>query len=1052
LAIAFAHMRVLSRSNGGNAVRTSAYNRRADMLNERTGERFYFSDRDDPQHHEILLPDGASEAFRDAAVLWNAAEKAEKRKDSQVAREVLLALPANLEISDEDRLELTRSFVQEHFVSKGVAAQIDIHAPHGEDAESETANWHAHVLVTLRRIEGDRFATKKALDLNPQFGRFGAKRYVNDGWPISTTWRDHQNAFFRASGYEVRVDATAPTRGEHLGPVRMRRWYSDANQRAAEREDVNQQLARDPDVILEALTRNSATFSEKDLFRYLDKHGGSAAERVSLAKAVLQHGDVLSLHDRSDGQEVGRYTTTKVRREEQRTMKQGAAVAAQMGNGVAVEIAQAVAGGMTMREDQLSAFAYATQEGGLKIIEGRAGTGKSYTLEAVRKAHARAGYRVMGLAPTNAVAQDLKANGLTEAKTIHSALFALKNGRDSWNRKLVLVVDEAAMVDTKMLGELLSEAHKAHAKVVLAGDDRQLASIERGGLFTELRRIHGSAEITEVTRQRGWQKQAARDLAEGRFERAVAAFDGHGAITWTADQAEAHAALVEAWATDVAADPSATRFVFAYTNADVDTLNTALRAVRRERGELGADVRLPTRRGMMDFAVGDRVQFTDTDRKVGVSNGQAGQITRIDRRTQDVTVRLDAAGGKPGKVVTWSASQFGGFRHGYAGTIYKGQGKTLDHSYLYHTHHWRSAASYVALTRQRETAKVFVAHETAKDTRQLARQLSRGDFKMASLAFATAAEVRPERRSPAQNRAADTVVSNHRASQKARREEGRWQLARTETPTTPKPQVTQPKPDLEQATASSEPSEARASQDRRTRVAAGGYRALGLPTDQVALRAALNAYTDATLDCLVRAAVTPVDSAVHRATDMAAGDRLTRIDVACEIDATFAAAFRYAERMRENVVKAKGQLLRTEEGIDLVESRVNQLREQAGLFRRVMHGLNIGRNESLDRSEARLFELRDQHTQQREQLDKVTPELVDAERAEKQAYDRIAGDVEAEWTTRNRLHDMARQIILDRADERFEQEWQQEQRERAHERQRSRERGIELGRDFGPDL
>lgn len=55
------------------------------------------------------------------------------------------------------------------------------------------------------------------------------------------------------------------------------------------------------------------------------------------------------------------------------------------------------------------------------------------------------------------------------------------------------------------------------------------------------------------------------------------------------------------------------------------------------------------------------------------------------------------------------AAEFDGFRHGYAGTIYKSQGKTLDHTYLLHTHHWRAAASYVALTRQRDSAQVFPA-------------------------------------------------------------------------------------------------------------------------------------------------------------------------------------------------------------------------------------------------------------------------------------------------------------------------------------------------------
>jgi len=138
--------------------------------------------------------------------------------------------------------------------------------------------------------------------------------------------------------------------------------------------------------------------------------------------------------------------------------------------------------------------------------------------------------------------------------------------------------------------------------------------------------------------------------------------------------------------------------------------------VRRDRGELGSpDVVLATKHGAIAFAVGDRVQFTDTAKTLGIHNGNAGTITGLDAATGRVWARMDASAGKEGRVVTWSASEFEGFRHGYAGTIYKGQGKTLDHTYLLHTHHWRAAASYVALTRQRESAQVFVATETARD-------------------------------------------------------------------------------------------------------------------------------------------------------------------------------------------------------------------------------------------------------------------------------------------------------------------------------------------------
>ncbi len=132
------------------------------------------------------------------------------------------------------------------------------------------------------------------------------------------------------------------------------------------------------------------------------------------------------------------------------------------------------------------------------------------------------------------MAQDLKADGFREAGTVHAARFALTNGRTSWNRRTVVVVDEAAMLDSRVTGELLTEAKSAGAKVILAGDDRQLASIERGGLLTELRKAHGAAETTKVTRQKvDWQRQAARDLAEGRFDSAVhceAAFAVRGRV------------------------------------------------------------------------------------------------------------------------------------------------------------------------------------------------------------------------------------------------------------------------------------------------------------------------------------------------------------------------------------------------------------------------------------------------------------------------------------------------------------------------------------------
>ena len=114
------------------------------------------------------------------------------------------------------------------------------------------------------------------------------------------------------------------------------------------------------------------------------------------------------------------------------------------------------------------------------------------------------------------------------------------------------------------------------------------------------------------------------------------------------------------------------------------------------------------------------------------------------RSTGDrVTVALDGKPGAPERLVSFvagddhAAGEFDKFRHGYAGTIYKGQGRTLDQTYLYHSEHWRNATSYVALTRHRENVTLFVATETASDLGRLARQMARVDDCRAASQFHT---------------------------------------------------------------------------------------------------------------------------------------------------------------------------------------------------------------------------------------------------------------------------------------------------------------------------
>ena len=141
-----------------------------------------------------------------------------------MAREIVLALPADRELTHEDRVELARSFALEHFVAKGLAVQLDVHAPHAGDAESDRANWHAHLLITTRRVEGDRLAAKKARDLEPEVRRAGGRAAVTDGERWGELWRQHQDRYFAEHGLALRVDAPAThAAGAHRAGADARR-------------------------------------------------------------------------------------------------------------------------------------------------------------------------------------------------------------------------------------------------------------------------------------------------------------------------------------------------------------------------------------------------------------------------------------------------------------------------------------------------------------------------------------------------------------------------------------------------------------------------------------------------------------------------------------------------------------------------------------------------------------------------------------------------------------------------------------------------------------
>jgi hypothetical protein len=181
---------MISRSQGRSVTAASAYRVAERIEDRRTGLTFDYAAKGGVDHTEILAPDHAPDWVHDRSELWNRVEESETRKNSQVAREVRVALPD--ELTHAQRVALVRDYAQAQFVDRGMVADIALHAP---GREGDERNHHAHILLTTREVDADGFTTKNR-DWN--------KVEVLEGW--REAWARDSNAALERAGVEDRVD------------------------------------------------------------------------------------------------------------------------------------------------------------------------------------------------------------------------------------------------------------------------------------------------------------------------------------------------------------------------------------------------------------------------------------------------------------------------------------------------------------------------------------------------------------------------------------------------------------------------------------------------------------------------------------------------------------------------------------------------------------------------------------------------------------------------------------------------------------------------------
>ncbi|MGH9106355.1 MAG: AAA family ATPase [Acidimicrobiales bacterium] len=314
---------------------------------------------------------------------------------------------------------------------------------------------------------------------------------------------------------------------------------------------------------------------------------------------------------------AARYTTRRSWRAEQAVLE---AVEAGRGAGVAVapeaavEVATEEAG---LGDDQAEAVRRLCSGGErVSVLVGPAGSGKSRGLGAAWAAWQSAGFAVRGVAPSAVAAGVVAEQVGIPAETLAKFLLDAEKGRVALGRDEVVVCDEASMVATRDLAALVGLVERAGAKLVLAGDHRQLGAVGAGGLFRLLVADARTAELSTLRRFTDpWEAEATARL-RGQDASVVAEYEAHGRVL-AGSREEALDAAHEAWLKARADDRSVV--VMAADHATVDQLAMRARAARVaacEVEEAGSPI------GNQVVGVGDEVITTKNDRRL-VSNSGA---------------------------------------------------------------------------------------------------------------------------------------------------------------------------------------------------------------------------------------------------------------------------------------------------------------------------------------------------------------------------------------------------------------------------------------------
>ncbi|KJF70995.1 conjugal transfer protein TraA (plasmid) [Agrobacterium arsenijevicii] len=700
------------------------------------------------EHSEIVLPEGVSADWAlDRSTLWNAAEFAEKRKDARVAREFEIALPH--ELSPEGRLRAARAFAQDLANRYGAAVDFAIHSP---SEHGDVRNYHAHVLMTTRQVGEAGLGEKTFLEhKNARLLANGMATTDMQLRDIRQSWEGIANRELQREGLDVRIDHRSHAeRGLELSPTEHMGVHASQMQQqgmAVERGRLDDEAARQnaalirqkPEQVLSLISNEKSVFDRHDIAKTLHRYINDDAQTFQNAFAsVMASSALVELQvERVNGEtgeiELARYSTREMVEIEHAMVASADRMGRASDHGVnrhhvdrAIEkqdnAIRASAGDVSARlsDEQRHAIEHITGPEHIAAVVGFAGAGKSTMLAAARAAWEAQGYQVHGAALAGKAAEGLEESSGIQSRTLASWSYSWDNGRGMIGRSDVFVIDEAGMIGSRQLARFIGEAEERGAKIVLVGDHEQLQAIGAGAPFRAIAEQIGHVELSDIRRQHhDWQRKASVAFATHKTAEGLAAYRDHGDIHFAESRDAAMAEIVRDYLADSAERPDGNRVAMAHRRADVRTLNAAIRSELQNRqrlershglsdggdrgdGEDGGERVFQTKNGKRAFAAGDRIIFLENNRDLRVKNGMLGTVEHVERGL--IIAQLDGRGGDSVSIPT---DTYQAIDHGYATTIHKNQGATVDRAFVLASGTMDRHLTYVAMTRHRDGVQLY---------------------------------------------------------------------------------------------------------------------------------------------------------------------------------------------------------------------------------------------------------------------------------------------------------------------------------------------------------